>query len=150
MTNYKGTREKRWENQKELARHIAKIGTLILPDDQGVALRFINQRTDDESANLDLEGLGRGLESISPRGDTPIGTTLHERILKPLVLQPLAEGRFKRPLLVSILTDGGPSGEDAGKLATVILECGNELVAKGYPRDCKCPTFQLDTHMLGC
>ncbi|KAL8366648.1 hypothetical protein RB595_010488 [Gaeumannomyces hyphopodioides] len=136
MTNRKGTAEKRWENQKELALRIAKIGTLILPDDQGVALRFINQRTADESANLDLEALGRGFESISPRGDTPIGTTLRERILEPLVLQPLAEGRFKRPLLVSILTDGGPSREDPGKLASVILECGNELVKKGYPMDC--------------
>ncbi|KAL8400372.1 hypothetical protein RB594_000674 [Gaeumannomyces avenae] len=135
MTNRKGTAEKRWENQKELALRIAKIGTLILPDDQGVALRFINQRTADESANLDLEALGRGFESVSPRGDTPIGTTLRERILEPLVLQPLAEGRFKRPLLVSILTDGGPSREDPGKLARVILECGNELVKNGYPMD---------------
>ncbi|KAL8301816.1 hypothetical protein RB597_002301 [Gaeumannomyces tritici] len=136
MTNRKGTAEKRWENQKELALRIAKIGTLILPDDQGVALRFINQRTADESANLDLEALGRGFESVSPRGDTPIGTTLRERILEPLVLQPLAEGRFKRPLLVSILTDGGPSREDPGKLARVILECGSELVKNGYPMDC--------------
>ncbi|RYP11085.1 hypothetical protein DL764_000243 [Monosporascus ibericus] len=135
MVNKKGTAEKRWENQKALALRISRTTTRILPDGEGVALRFINQTTN-ESPSLDLEGIGRALNSVYPQGDTAIGTTLRERILKPLVYNPLAAGTLRRPLLVSILTDGGPMPEAKGMLASVIVECGNELVRKGYPRDC--------------
>ncbi|KAF2807333.1 uncharacterized protein BDZ99DRAFT_421356 [Mytilinidion resinicola] len=135
MVNAKGTAEKRWENQKSLALRIARTMTRILPDREGVALRFINQTTN-ESPSLDLEGIGRALDLADPKGNTPIGTTLRERILKPLVFNPLAVGKLKRPLLVSVLTDGGPTPEAPGTLASVIVECGNDLERKGYPRDC--------------
>lgn len=135
MINQKGTKEERWENQKKLALRIARTTTRILPDGEGVALRFINQETN-ESPSLDLDGIGRVLNSVTAKGDTPIGTTLRERILKPLVYDPLAAGTMKRPLLVSILTDGAPSREEMGMLASVIVDCGNELVEKGYPKDC--------------
>ncbi|KAF2801990.1 uncharacterized protein BDZ99DRAFT_577208 [Mytilinidion resinicola] len=135
MVTAKGTAEKRWENQKSLALRIARTMTRILPDREGVALRFINQTTN-ESPSLDLEGIGRALDLADPKGNTPIGTTLRERILKPLVFNPLAVGKLKRPLLVSVLTDGGPTPEAPGTLASVIVECGNELERKGYPRDC--------------
>lgn len=135
MGNRKGTAENRWGNQKSLALRIARTMTRILPDHEGVALRFINQPTN-ESSSLDLEGIGRALDSARPGGDTPIGTELRERILKPLVFNPLAVGKLKRPLLVSVLTDGGPSPEPPGTLASVIVQCGNELERKGYPRDC--------------
>ncbi len=145
MVNSKGTAEKRWENQKALALRIARTTTRILPDGEGVALRFINQTTE-ESTSLDLEGIGQVLNSIRPQGDTAIGTMLRARILEPLVYKPLAAGTLKRPLLVSILTDGGPMPEAKGMLASVIVECGNELVRKGRPRDC---TFSFPLGLYG-
>ena len=145
MVNAKGTAEKRWENQKALALRIARTMTRILPDGEGVALRFINQTTN-ESPSLDLEGIGRALDLAHPKGDTPIGTTLRERILKSLVFDPLAVGTLKRPLLVSVLTDGGPMPEATGTLASVIIECGNKLESKGYPRDC---AFSLPLGLYG-
>lgn len=140
MMNAKGRAENRWENQKALALRIARITTLILPEGEGVALRFINQRTN-ESTSLDLAGIQQVLNAAYPNGDTNIGTTLRDRILKPLVFDPLAAGTLKRPLLVSILTDGGPAPEAAGTLANVIVECGNELARKGYPKDCASSFF---------
>jgi len=134
MVNQKGRAEERWESQKGLALRIARNTTRILPDGDGVALRFINQITN-ASPSLDLNGIGQVLNSVYPKGDTAIGRTLEERILKPLVYNPLAEGKLRRPLLVSILTDGGPSKEDKA-LARVIIDCGNELARKGYPKDC--------------
>ena len=148
MVNKRGTAEKRWPSQLSLALRIARTTTRILPDGEGVALRFINQRTD-ESPNLDLEGIGRVLNSITPRGTTAIGTTLRERILKPMVYNPLTEGKLKRPLLVSILTDGGPSDEDKGTLVNVIVQCGDELVKKGRPRDGAFP-FPLGLYGIIC
>jgi hypothetical protein len=145
MVNANGRAEDRWENQKGLALRIARTTTRILPDGDGVALRFINQVTN-ASPSLDLGGIGQVLNSVYPNGDTAIGTTLKERILKPLVYNPLAEGKLRRPLLVSILTDGGPSREDKGTLARVIVDCGNELARKGYPKDC---AFSLSLGLYG-
>jgi hypothetical protein len=139
MVNAKGRAEQRWEGQKRLALRIAAITSRILPGGEGVALRFINQRAPNESASLSPDDLDRALTSMVPQGDTAIGTTLWNRILKPLVFDPLAQKKLRRPLLVSILTDGGPSREDKDTLARVIVECGNELVRNGYPRDCKFP-----------
>jgi hypothetical protein len=148
MINTRGTREGRWPSQKSLAQRIARTTTRILPDGDGVALRFINQRTD-ESPNLDLEGIGRVLNSITPRGNTAIGTTLRDRILKPMVYDPLTEGKLKRPLLVSILTDGGPSDEDHSTLVNVIVECGDELERNKRPRAGAFP-FRLDLYGIIC
>jgi hypothetical protein len=135
MINRKGRDENRWENQKSLALRIAKTMTRILPDGEGVALRFINQRTN-ESPSLNLEGIGKVLDSVRPNGNTPIGTTLQEHILEPLVFKPLAAGTLRRPLLVSILTDGAPESENMDTLANVIVNCGKKLEKNKYPLDC--------------
>jgi hypothetical protein len=143
MTNRIGKAEERWKNQKDLALRIARDTTLILPDNEGVAFHFINKITND-SPSLNLKDIERVLDSVSPTGDTAIGTTLRERILKPLVYDPLEAGTLRRPLLVSILTDGAPYGEakrpgqeDEDVLASVIVECGDQLAKKGKPRDCE-------------
>jgi len=136
MINANGRREERWENQKRLALRIARTTTQILPDGDGVALRFINQRTANESARLSLEEIGAALEAARASGNTPIGTTLRDRILRPFVYEPLSVKSLRKPLLVSILTDGGPSEESKDMLAQVIVQCGDELERNGYPRDC--------------
>ncbi|KAK1828989.1 hypothetical protein QBC39DRAFT_415165 [Podospora conica] len=135
MINTKGRREERWESQNALCQRIARLTTEALPDGEGVGIRFINQTVDD-SSSLDFEGIGGVLGSVTPNGDTPIGTTLQDRILKPLVFDALAKGEFKRPLLISILTDGAPSQEAPDKLSKVIIRCGDDLEQNGYPRDC--------------
>ena len=136
MINAKGRHEERWESQNALCQRIARLTTEALPDGEGVGIRFINQTAND-SSSLDFEGIGRVLGSVSPNGDTPFGTTMQDRILKPLVFDPLAKGEFKRPLLISILTDGGPSKEAPDTLSKVIIRCGDDLEKNGYPRDCE-------------
>ncbi|KAI0882479.1 uncharacterized protein GGS22DRAFT_195754 [Annulohypoxylon maeteangense] len=134
MTNNKGKEENRWGNQKELVLRIARTTTRILPDGEGVALRFINNETDN-STSLDLEGIGTSISSIVPKGNTNIGTTLEERILEPLVYSRLEAKALERPLLITIITDGGPEPESKDMLAKVIVECGDRLVQDGFPRD---------------
>ncbi|KAK4205461.1 hypothetical protein QBC40DRAFT_270994 [Triangularia verruculosa] len=129
-------RENRWVYQKDLVLRIAKISTRILPEREGVALRFINQVIDD-SSNLSLEQITKIMSETSwmPNGDTPIGTNLRSQILEPLVYAKLREGTFDRPLLISIMTDGMPSKEEPSELAEAIIECGKELQAAQFPRE---------------
>lgn len=133
MVDEEGAAEGRWPSQRSLALRIARTTTRILPDGEGVALRFINHQTD-ESSTLRLEDIGRVLNSIPARGGTYIGRKLRERILQPMVYEPLTKGTLKRPLLVSILTDGAPSKKDE-ELVNVIVQCGNTLEDYRRPRD---------------
>ncbi|KAK7177414.1 hypothetical protein PSPO01_16536 [Paraphaeosphaeria sporulosa] len=135
MVNEIGKRERRWEYQKDLAARIAQITTRIIPNEKGVALRFIKQTAQDKSHNLSLAIIEQGLNSAEARGDTAIGTTPRERILRPLVYEPLEAGRLERPLLISILTDGAPAPEPPDMLAREILNCGQQLVDNNFPKD---------------
>ncbi|KAL2686876.1 hypothetical protein Neosp_004418 [[Neocosmospora] mangrovei] len=129
-------RDNRWENQKALALRIADITTRILPEGEGVAVRFINQEVDN-SDNLDLEGIKKILDSVGYKREynTDIGTHLRSRILKPLVYDKLRTTGLARPLLISIITDGDPQPEDKAELANAIVECGNALENAGIPRE---------------
>lgn len=126
----------RWEDQKALVKRIAQITTRILPDKEGVALRFINQDVDN-SSNLSLAGIGDVLSPISwvPNSNTEIGTYLKSKILEPLVYKKLESKSLTRPLLISVITDGRPSKEKDSEFVDAILECGQRLEDAGYPRE---------------
>ncbi|KAK6955757.1 hypothetical protein Daesc_003401 [Daldinia eschscholtzii] len=126
----------RWDIQKDLVNRIAKITTRILPQGEGVALRFINQDIDD-SSNLSLQGIGDIIEPMSWKrsGRTPIGTNLRSKILEPLVYSKIRDKSLKRPLLISVTTDGNPSLEPDSTFVEAISECGKKLEDAEYPRE---------------
>ncbi|RFU79619.1 transcription factor [Trichoderma arundinaceum] len=127
-------REGRWESQKELIQRITQVTTLILPDGEGVALRFIN-RDVNNSTNLTLEGIRDLLQPMTwqPGGDTPIGTNLRSKILQPIVYSKIEDKTLERPLLIIIITDGMPEPEDSSVLVNAILECERKLQENNYP-----------------
>lgn len=129
---------KRWKSQKQLAERIARITTRILPEGEGVELRFINNDTDGAS-NLTLKGIERVLDGTSwaSNGNTEIGKYLRLRILEPLVYSKLVDRSLDRPLLVSVITDGRPSKVDGTKFVDEIVKCGAALEEAGYPRESK-------------
>ncbi|KAJ8105764.1 hypothetical protein ONZ43_g7294 [Nemania bipapillata] len=134
MNNTRGKIEGRWENQKNLALRISRITTRILPDGEGVALRFINKDSDGLQT-LDFAGIEKGIDEAAPNGDTPIGTNLRKKILDPMIYSKIKSQTIERPLLISIITDGSPSRENREMLADTIVECGDKLVEAGLPRD---------------
>jgi len=147
MGSTKGRFEKRWESQLRLARRIARTTTRILPDDEGVALRFIHQRSS-ESLCLDFDRINMVLLRAYLSKEyyfTTIGTTLRDSIMKPLVYDALAAGKLRRPLLVSILINDAPSDEPLQTLENTILHCGEMLVRKGHPRESE-PSHPLFYH----
>ncbi|KAJ7697272.1 hypothetical protein B0H14DRAFT_3039294 [Mycena olivaceomarginata] len=129
-------REGRWAAQVRLVQKIAQITTRILPEGDGVALRFINQNVDN-SEKLSLQEIGTIMDNMSwqRNGNTAIGTYLRSKILEPLVYSKLQPPTLTRPLLISVITDGMPSQEKDEAFVEAIKECGDKLKQVGYPRE---------------
>ncbi|KAF7361170.1 putative ankyrin repeat protein [Mycena sanguinolenta] len=129
-------RDGRWDAQVQLVKKIAQITTRVLPEGDGVALRFINQDVNN-SETLSFQEIGNIVENMSwkPKGDTPIGTNLKSKILEPMVYSKLQPPALARPLLISVITDGMPSQEKDEALVEAIKECGDKLTQAGYPRE---------------
>ncbi|KAI9642900.1 hypothetical protein NHQ30_008634 [Ciborinia camelliae] len=129
-------REGRFESQKRLVERITRVSTMILPEGEGVALRFINQNVDNAD-NLSFKQIGDTLNSMTYKtnGETEIGTNLKTKILEPMIYSKLETQSLERPLLISIITDGQPSRENPSTLIDAIKECGDRLEGAGYPRE---------------
>ena len=133
-----GENDKRgWESQTDLVKRIAKIATRVLRQGEGVALGFINQ--DKASSYLSFADIEKKLQSIiNPTGTTKIGTNLKDKILQPLIFDNLVSGKvLERPVLISILTDGKPTEDEADELKKAIIECRKKLneAVPPYPRE---------------
>ena len=77
------------------------------------------------------------MKSLPFNGWTEIGTNLERKVLDEVVYNPLRNQTFKRPVLISIITDGNPQGprhtpETADTLKNAILKCGMILKKHGY------------------
>jgi hypothetical protein len=126
-------REGRWDSQNLLINRIARVTTRILPEGEGVYMRYINQDIPN-SDSLQFEQLLDIVKPLTWGGDTPIGTNLKSKILQPLVYKKLPNN-LKRPLLVSVITDGMPEPEPNNAFVDAIAECGDKLEAAGLPRE---------------
>lgn len=132
-----------WDFQKDLVERITQITTEILPKGKGVVLRFINQDVENSSnlTALEIRNKLAGMSPVTNSGHSEIGTNLKSKILKPLVYDKLRDKSLKRPLLISVITDGRPNNEDTSMLANTIFDCGERLAGAGYRREraCLCP-----------
>lgn len=55
------------------------------------------------------------LTILCSQGLTPLGTSLDQKILQPMLLGPARSNTLQKPLLVICITDGAPAGEPADK-----------------------------------
>ncbi|KAI8962735.1 hypothetical protein F5Y11DRAFT_181182 [Daldinia sp. FL1419] len=120
----------RIEAQRQLVRRIAQVATYITPDEDGVELRFVNSSV--SGSGLRGAKLETIMTSMQPTGETHIGTNLIAKVLKPLVYDKLENRELKRPVLVSIITDGCPKLEAPDTLRKAIRECKRRLIKAGY------------------
>ncbi|KAK6504690.1 hypothetical protein TWF481_006629 [Arthrobotrys musiformis] len=136
---------------KDLVKRIAGIATKLLPDGEGIELRFMNAPNDPSYSRPSVEEIEHIISDLPMQGWTPMGTNLKTKILLPLVYRPLQDAKFKRPVLVCIVTDGFPEaaqgqlsledGEKRDSLKEAILECGKVLEYCNY--DPTCVLFQI-------
>lgn len=131
--------ENRIGDQRDLVRRVASICTRIVPDELGVHLRFINNEPDN-SDNLRIDEIQNIMDQVRPLGCTEIGTQLRNRILQPLLYSRYNENvkNLKRPLFISIITDGIPFGgsrspETRNTLRDEIKKCQEYLLENGLP-----------------
>ncbi|KAI1136480.1 hypothetical protein F5Y05DRAFT_405384 [Hypoxylon sp. FL0543] len=131
--------EDRMADQRDLVRRISSICTKIVPDELGVHLRFINSEPA-QANDLRMTDINRIIDQVKPSGCTEIGTRLRERILKPLLYSQYNDNvkNMKRPLFISIITDGIPYGgpgspERPNTLRDEINKCQNYLLENGLP-----------------
>ncbi|KAK2804009.1 hypothetical protein FQN50_006815, partial [Emmonsiellopsis sp. PD_5] len=137
--------EDRWTKQREIVKRITDVATRADPNNRGVYFRLINRHTPNAD-NLDGNAVAQRLLNSTPDGSTPLGTKLRERILNPVIFEPLNAGkRLERPYLIMIITDGCPWDEDEDKLRKAILECSSFLGSKGYRKDVRFCLCQIGT-----
>jgi hypothetical protein len=124
----------RKEHLEELSKRITSITTRVVPDDEGIEVRFINAATTPGMSKPSLEAISGIMEGVRFDGWTQIGTNLKKKVFDEIVYHQLDSDTFKRPVLVSVITDGEPTGagENNNTFKDVILECGRRLKAKGY------------------
>ncbi|CAG9984149.1 unnamed protein product [Clonostachys byssicola] len=136
--------ENRWDSQNELIKAIARVTTRILPEGEGVHMRYIGQEIPNPHS-LKFEELVElvdmtqplTLESQSPIAtERIIGRNLKSKVLEPLVYSKLPDNLL-RPLLISVIVDWMPERQrtQQSTLVNVIAECGDKLEAAGFPRE---------------
>ncbi|KAI5847397.1 hypothetical protein DFP73DRAFT_545186 [Morchella snyderi] len=127
---------------QEMVRRIAKITGLF--ETEGIKVRCLNSSQDGEFNNIrTLEDVEKIMSEMKFSGlYTKIGTSLWDKILKPLVFDKIDSNNLTRPLLVSIITDGEPLGEEPDAFKNMVANCRRELVRRGY--DTSLVVFQVN------
>lgn len=129
--------DNRIQLQADLGKRITSLTTRLVPEDTGIELRFINAPNEPRMSKPSSKQVNEILLNIPYSGPTEIGINCRAKILEEVVYRPIKEGKFDRPVLVSILTDGCPGGPDGSNerqntLKDVILECGKFLESHEY------------------
>ncbi|PUU74221.1 hypothetical protein B9Z19DRAFT_1033548 [Tuber borchii] len=104
--------------------------------DEGISIKFLNFKGDKDYNYIhDRERLDEVIRNIHPKGGTRLGTVLRNKIIEPLIIEKAKEKSLERPVLVTIITDGQPAGEDRGELKRTMLNCKKELAGLAGPSD---------------
>jgi hypothetical protein len=88
---------------KDTLRRVAEFATILEP--RGISVRFLNH-------GEDFDGLANANEiemkvaKVPFSGNTRLGEVLDDKIVQPMVIQKVRERKFKKPVLVVLITDG--------------------------------------------
>lgn len=55
-------------------------------------------------------------------GLTPLGTSLDQKVLQPMLLNPARAGQLRKPLLVIVISDGAPAGKPRNRKSLFVLK----------------------------
>ena len=121
----------RIDDLKLILNRVAFAASLF--DDDGVQIRFLNSPEQGNGIRNEQQVLEL-VARVRFSGLTKVGTELQQKILDPLILQSARAGQLRKPVLVIIVTDGQPAGEDRNTLANNIRQALGLLSSTKYGR----------------
>lgn len=126
--------EERGERLTQLKQILALIATAASMFDQdGISIRFMNSAVQGNGirSKTDAEAL---ISQVRFQGLTPMGTSLKQKVLEPMVIGPAKSGQLQKPVLVIAITDGQPAGEPRRAAADAIRHAVDEVSRTRYGR----------------
>ncbi|BGP03355.1 hypothetical protein NBRC10513v2_007088 [Rhodotorula toruloides] len=122
----------RIDDAKLIVSRVATAATLF--DTDGISVYFLNSKTVGNNVTNEQQAQ-QLLGGIKFSGLTPLGTSLEQKILQPLLVGPARQGTLRKPLLVVCITDGAPGGEDRHTIVRAITRAKRELAQTRYGPD---------------
>ncbi|KAF2268881.1 hypothetical protein CC78DRAFT_330591 [Lojkania enalia] len=109
-------------------------------DPDGISIRFLNHESKYDAVREEgrVDEILRGVQFY---GWTKLGTEMWKKVAMPLVVKPAQENRLQKPVLVIIVTDGKPCGENRSALRDNILYTIKSLRGTAY--DASAVAFQI-------
>ncbi|KAJ9211484.1 hypothetical protein DTO166G4_6905 [Paecilomyces variotii] len=121
----------RFKDLKEILSLVATAASLF--DQDGITARFMNSTVQGNNINS-KEAAEALISQVRFQGLTPMGTSLRDKVLEPLVIGPARNGQLKKPVLVITITDGHPAGEPTKTVVDVISHTVDEVSRTRYGR----------------
>jgi hypothetical protein len=119
--------------RKEQLRQILGIVATVAStfDQDGIEVRFMNSMEEGHGirSSNDVENL---VSRVRFSGLTPLGTSLRQKVIDPLVVGPIRSGRLQKPVLVITITDGQPAGEAHSTVRDTISYAIHEVQRAQY------------------
>ncbi|KAI9001754.1 hypothetical protein DFJ74DRAFT_647570 [Hyaloraphidium curvatum] len=129
---YYNPQDGRKDDLNVLVNIIANIVTVY--DDDGISLRFFNSNIERDGIRTTAD-VQSAISQVKFNGMTPLGTNLDRRVIQPHIVGPARSNQLRKPVLVIILTDGQPEGEEGNnprKVFDVIRNCKTALSSSRY------------------
>ncbi|ODM19347.1 hypothetical protein SI65_05965 [Aspergillus cristatus] len=124
--------EEKGVRKEQLKQIISIVATAASTFDQdGISVRFMNNmEAGDGIRNAD--DVTMLTSRVRFQGLTPLGSSLRNKVLEPMVIGPARAGRLDKPVLVITITDGQPAGEPHDTVANSIRYAVEEVSRSRY------------------
>lgn len=119
--------------RKEQLRQILGIVATVASnfDRDGIEVRFMNSAEEGHGIK-NPDDVERLVSRVRFSGLTPLGTSLRQKVVDPLVVGPVRSGRLQKPVLIITITDGQPAGEAHSTVRDTISYAINEVQRAQY------------------
>src|SRR2546430_16103707 len=102
--------EDRMATLRDTLRRITKFATILCPS--GISVRVLNCSEDTDGRWDELKtvkDVNERMDRITYQFGTPLGTVLLSKVLQPMILDKANRSELKKPVIVTIITDGEES-----------------------------------------
>ncbi|KAI0964723.1 hypothetical protein F4678DRAFT_468252 [Xylaria arbuscula] len=118
---------------EDTLKRLAKIANILTPT--GISIRFLHS-TRDENGNYDglsSNDIEKKFKELRFKKGSQLGTAVDRKIIKPLA-EKAERHKLKKPVIVIIITDSEPHGEDPDTLMNAIFTCKGSNTIKSLGR----------------